>query len=191
VRFLLAALPKLKSFNVFDINAERADGFREKCLKTFAGINVEATTDLQAVLANSSLISLATTAARPHIDDLSACAPGTTILHVSLRDLSPEVILSCDNVVDDIDHVCRAQTSLHLTEQLVGNRDFIRCPLADILRGDAPARRDPQSVVVFSPFGLGILDIAVGQLVYDLSAEERQGSVIDAFLPKPWTERAG
>jgi 2,3-diaminopropionate biosynthesis protein SbnB len=191
VRFLLIALPKLKAFTVFDISAERAGNFRYKCLQTFEGINVETAVNLQTVLQNSSLISLATTAGRPHINDLAACPPGTTILHVSLRDLTPDIILSCDNVVDDVDHVCRAQTSIHLAEQLVGNRDFIRCTLADILRGGAPARRDPQSVVVFSPFGLGILDIAVGKLIYDLSSEQKKGSVIDAFLPDTWTERAG
>ena len=135
------------------------------------------------------MVSFATTAVRPHITDCSMCLPGATLLHISLRDLSPEVILSCDNIADDVDHVCRAQTSVHLAEQLVGNRDFIRCSLADILIGNATSRRDAESVAVFSPFGLGILDLAISTLVCGLARKRGLGTVIDSFLPDSWVKR--
>jgi 2,3-diaminopropionate biosynthesis protein SbnB len=136
VRFLVASCPEIKKLRVFDLDIDRAVQFQHKCHESF-DVEVEVMRSIEETFSNASLISLATTAGTPHIHSLSHCAPGATILHISLRDLSAEVILECDNIVDDVDHVCRAQTSVHLAEQVIGNRDFIRCTLADILRGRA------------------------------------------------------
>lgn len=187
VRFLLASSPEINELLLFDLDTARADRFKEACHKLSADISVGTVKGISAALESATLISLATTALQPHINDLSACAPNSALLHISLRDLAPEAILSSDNVVDDIDHVCRAQTSVHLAEQLAGNRGFIRCTLADITSGKAAPRRDDDGTVVFSPFGLGVLDIAVGQYVYELAQERQQGTVIQSFLPDPWS----
>ncbi|MGH7601500.1 MAG: 2,3-diaminopropionate biosynthesis protein SbnB, partial [bacterium] len=150
VRFLRTALPEINRFLVYDLNPARAERFREKCRNTFAEVEVERAADLRTILRRSPLISLATTATTPHIDDLSETAPGTVVLHISLRDFTPQAIISCDNVVDDIDHVCRAETSVHLAEQLVGHRNFIRCALADILSGEVKPRNKASDKTIFS-----------------------------------------
>jgi ornithine cyclodeaminase/alanine dehydrogenase-like protein (mu-crystallin family) len=72
---------------------------------------------------------------------------------------------------------------------LSGNRDFIRCTLADITSGRSPARRDPNSIAVFSPFGLGVLDMALAQWVLKRGREQEEGTVIESFLPdSSWLE---
>jgi ornithine cyclodeaminase len=43
-------------------------------------------------------------------------------------------------------------------------------------------------MAVFSPFGLGVLDIAVAKLVRDYGLQAGQGTVINSFLPDPWVE---
>jgi ornithine cyclodeaminase len=70
-----------------------------------------------------------------------------------------------------------------LAEQLTGGRDFVRCALADILTGKEPPRRDSGGIVVFSPFGLGVLDMAVAKFVYELALKRGMGTVIESFLP--------
>jgi 2,3-diaminopropionate biosynthesis protein SbnB len=188
-RFILAACPNVERFIVSDIDERRALRFKDKCRHLSERVMVEVAKDFQLVLREAKLVSLATTAIQPHITDLSECQPGSTILHVSLRDLSPEVILVSDNIVDDVDHVCRAQTSVHLAEQLTGTRDFIRGTLADVLSGRVTQRRDPESISVFSPFGLGVLDLAVAKLARDLGLGQNPESVITSFLPAAWETR--
>src|SRR5215212_2671669 len=186
LRFLLAAQPLLTNTVLFDLDETRSRQFAQKCASEFPNLTVESASRVEDVLRSCPLISIATNASRPHISDLSECSPGSTILHVSLRDLKPEIILTCDNIIDDFDHVCRAQTSVHLAEQLTGERTFLRCTLGDILTGVAPPRRDADGVAVFSPFGLGILDLAVSSLVCDLARDRNVGTIVESFLPDAW-----
>ncbi|MCI0485178.1 MAG: 2,3-diaminopropionate biosynthesis protein SbnB [Blastocatellia bacterium] len=188
--FLLRVLPELRRLIVYDLDPARAEQFINKCRELPGHIEAVVAESVDWVLRRCSLISLATTATVPHIFDISMCWPASVILHISLRDLSPEIILSSDNVVDDIDHVCRANTSIHLAVQSAGNSDFIRCTLADILSGSAPARKDDSRIAIFSPFGLGVLDIALGKLIYDRAKSQGKGVVIDSFIPGSWLNRA-
>jgi 2,3-diaminopropionate biosynthesis protein SbnB len=188
VRFLRAVFPDLMTLVVFDRDLAHAEHFKHRCEEAFGGMSVEIAEDVASVLRSSPLISLATTAGTPHIFDLSACRNGCTLLHISLRDLAPEIILRSDNVVDDVDHVCRADTSIHLAEQQLGHRGFIRCTLADITNGRMPARVDKDSITVFSPFGLGVLDMAVCQFVHKLAIDRGAGTLVNSFLPAPWTK---
>jgi N-[(2S)-2-amino-2-carboxyethyl]-L-glutamate dehydrogenase len=189
VRFLLLTFPEIQELIVFDQVVDSAIRFKEKVRELSERVRVEVAPDLKAVLGSASLISFATTAAAPHVNDFSGLASESTILHISLRDLAPELILSCDNVVDDIDHVTRAQTSLHLAEQVTGHRRFIRCALADVLQGHTAARRARNTTTIFSPFGLGVLDLAVAQFAYERALETGQGTMIESFLPDPWLKR--
>jgi len=181
IRFLRAVYDRAGSLVIFDVDAQRAQQFAQRCQSIFVGVETRIAASVEEVLSECLLSSFATTALAPHVPDLSCCADGSTILHISLRDISPAAILSADNVVDDIDHVCRAQTSIHLAEQSVGRRDFIRATLPEILIG-APAPRARNSrTCIFSPFGLGILDLAVSNMVYSRALTEQRGNVIEAF----------
>ena len=185
VRFLLAVRPEVEKLVVFDLDMERAKQFKQRCLQLSDHIVVELVQDTEAVFSQAALVSLATTAGTPHITALPARGPAKTgtVLHISLRDLAPDIILAADNVVDDVDHVVRERTSVHLAEQQVGHRAFIRCTLADELRGSAPPRPQHEAPTIFSPFGLGILDLAVAKFAAERALTENKGTLIPDFLP--------
>jgi len=189
IRFILATIPGVDSLLIFDKHIEKAEHFKTKCLSLSDRLSVEIAPDAKTVLANCPLSTLATTAATPHIDQLSPATGPRTILHVSLRDFAPEIMISCDNVVDDVDHVCRAQTSLHLAEQLTGRRDFIRCSLGELLLGRAATANSAQQTTIFSPFGLGILDLALADFVFTQGVKQDLGVMMTSFFPAAWTER--
>ena len=115
---------------------------------------------------------------------MSPTRPGSItiplVLHVSLRDLAPEILLTATNIVDDVEHCQKADTSTHLAEQNTGNRDFIDGTLNDVIAGRVTVPAD--RTVVFSPFGLGVLDLAVGKFVYDEIVRSGELKVIDDFF---------
>jgi ornithine cyclodeaminase/alanine dehydrogenase-like protein (mu-crystallin family) len=55
--------------------------------------------------------------------------------------------------------------------------------------GKAASRRDADSRVVFSPLGLGSLDLAVADFVRKLGLAQGKGMMIESFLPEPLVER--
>jgi 2,3-diaminopropionate biosynthesis protein SbnB len=189
-RFLISVFPELKELFIFDLAIENALRFKTKVRELSETLQVKLAPEIQTVFGRSRLVCFATTAGAPHVNDLSGLVPESVILHLSLRDLTPELILACDNVVDDIEHVTRAQTSLHLTEQATGHRRFIRCTLADVLQDRAAPRGTDGGATIFSPFGLGILDLPLAQFAYTCALETGQGSMIESFFPAPWFEGA-
>jgi 2,3-diaminopropionate biosynthesis protein SbnB len=184
-RFLRTALPGTSKYLLYDLDADRAASAAAALVAAAPGVEAEVASGIDEVLRGCPLVSFATTAVQPHVGDLSICPPGAVILHVSLRDLTPQAILAADNVVDDPDHACRAQTSIHLAEQLTGSRAHIRCTIAEIYQGKAAPRRDARSIAIFSPFGLGILDLAVGKLVRDLALAGGKSTLLHNFQPLP------
>jgi N-[(2S)-2-amino-2-carboxyethyl]-L-glutamate dehydrogenase len=134
----------------------------------------------EELIRSSDLVVFATVAGEPHISDPGWFDHNPLVLHVSLRDLSPEIILASTNIVDDVEHCLKANTSPHLAEQLTGNRDFLTGTLDDVMTGRVTPPTDRP--LVFSPFGLGVLDLAVGKYVYDQTARSGQLHVIEDFF---------
>ena len=163
---------------VFDLSADSAAGFRGYLERS--GERARVHDSAESLVRGSDMVVFATVAARPHVHDVGWFDHHPLVLHVSLRDLAPEILLASTNLVDDVEHCLKADTSPHLVEQATGNRDFLAGTLADVLNGriEVPADR----TVVFSPFGLGVLDLAVGKFVHDRVAAAGQLQVVGDFF---------
>jgi len=164
---------------VHDLSAEHAEGFQGYLERSGTGAQITIRETAEDLIRNSDVVVFATVAGQPHVSDVDWFAHNPLVLHVSLRDLSPEIILASTNIVDDVDHCLKADTSPHLAEQRTGNRDFLDGTLFDVLNGLELPTDKP---LVFSPFGLGVLDLAVGKHVLDeLAAAGDLATVPDFF----------
>jgi N-[(2S)-2-amino-2-carboxyethyl]-L-glutamate dehydrogenase len=178
--FLVATGWSFDEIGVHDLSADSAAGFRGHLERSGAAGRITVHDSAEQLIRSSDLVVFATVAGRPHVSDLSWFERNPLVLHVSLRDLAPEVLLGSTNIVDDVEHCLQADTSPHLAEQLTGNRDFLHGTLDDVIaeRVTVPAERP----AVFSPFGLGVLDLAVGKCVYDELAGSGELQVVDDFF---------
>jgi ornithine cyclodeaminase len=137
---------------------------------------------VESVVAGSSLVVFTTTAGTPYLADPSLFGHAPTVLHLSLRDIAVEVILASQNIVDDVEHCLKAATSLHLAEIATGDRDFVAGTLVDVLENRIePDFTRPR---IFSPFGLGVLDLAVGRFVFEDAKSSGSAIEVPEFFGK-------
>jgi ornithine cyclodeaminase len=179
-RFLLETGWSIEHLRLADATPGEADKFLANVARRKAHRSVSVAPDVPTLLRESSLVLLTTTAGTPHITDPGLFAHRPIVLHLSLRDLAPEILLASHNVVDDVEHVMKANTSPHLVEQQVGHRRFVNGTLADVMTGRCVV--DRSKPVIFSPFGLGILDLAVGKWIYDQAVAGDQDLRLDDFF---------
>lgn len=179
--FLRVVFPSLSTAYLYDSVPENARRFAREHAGLAEFRLLERAED---ALRRAALVSLATTASVPHLEDDRSWGRGSTVLHISLRDLRPETILRSVNLTDDVEHACRERTSLHLTEIQEGHREFVAGTLERALRGEARRSASDERPLVFSPFGLGILDLALAALVVERANGENVGLSVPGFSPR-------
>ena len=128
----------------------------------------------------ADLVIFATTAGEPYVKPPTSFRAGQVVLNISLRDIAPQLMLQANNLCDDVEHCMKANTSPHLAEQLTGSRTFMNGTLAGLMRGEVEL--DPAKPSIFSPFGLGVLDLALSKFVVDTALAQSRGVAIDSFF---------
>lgn len=161
---------------LYDLDYATSNDFLKTARESLGvnAINVGLPSALEA-----DVVVFATTAPSPHITD-NAFRPGQIILNISLRDIAPSIIASSVNILDDVEHCLKADTSPDLAVREFGCRDFINGTLAQLIASEISL--DRQKPLIFSPFGLGVLDLAVGRYVYDEACRRGTAQNIDDFF---------
>ncbi|MEV4559175.1 2,3-diaminopropionate biosynthesis protein SbnB [Kitasatospora sp. NPDC049285] len=181
VHFLSQVHPELRTVLLQDAFPERAEVFAGELAAEYPDIEFRAAGLGQALGADT--VSIATTDSSYWLD--LAAHPnrpiGQVVLHLSLRDLSVSSVLNAYNVVDDAHHAVREQTSLHRAEQQAGHRRFVHAEIGALL--DGAVELGSHRTVVFSPFGLGVLDLAVAEAVLNAADAQGLGTEVEGFDP--------
>ena len=179
VEWLLFRNWKFRKISLYDVDRKEAERF-SAWLQDQHHLQADIQYRLEDALRGASLILFATTALAPYLTDEKLLEHSPTILHLSLRDICVNVILASQNIVDDVDHCLKANTSLHLSEMATGGRSFVAGTLVDVL--DKRVVPDHHRPRIFSPFGLGLLDLAVGNLVLEAAISSNAAIAIADFF---------
>lgn len=161
---------QVDEFVLCDTDPAHAQWFSDRVTRRFPDARI-VTGGPEETVRGGDLIVVTTVASTPHIVEPAWFGHNPVVLHLSLRDLGTEVIRGAFNVTDDIDHAVREGTSLQLTAEQQPDLGFIDGTIGELIAGDLV--RDTSRPAIFSPFGLGVLDLAVGRWVNDaVSATE-------------------
>lgn len=174
---------RMSELRIFDLDDARARTFAERITRR-ADQQIERVRickDYDGLSDDCDIIVFATVATEPWLYDVRSFRHHPVVLHLSLRDLGPEIVAGATNVVDDKQHVVRAQTSLHLAATKYGHQRFINGSLYDLIFDELDF--DSDKTLLFSPFGLGVLDLALGKWIYDLAVQRQEILEIHDFFP--------
>lgn len=178
--FLIDTGWEIEEVQLYDAAPHEAVKFSKNTCHAASHRSVTVAASTTRLISTCDLIVFTTVAAAPYITDTAQFAHNPVVLHISLRDLAPEILLQSQNVVDDVEHVMKASTSPHLAEQQTGNRQFVTGTLAELMLGRCTV--DRHRPVIFSPFGMGILDLAVGKWIYDQAVASGQDLRLGDFF---------
>ena len=182
VQTLVRAQWRIDELRVFDLAADRTLAFARgiEALATEGVGSVRVCDRYTSLASNCDIVAFTTTAVTPWVRSAESLRHRPVVLHLSLRDLAPEVIAASNNIVDDRRHVLRENTSVHLAQKANGHRDFINGTLYELMFKEVDI--DHRKPVIFSPFGLGVLDLALGKWAYDHAVEHRKVIYIPDFF---------
>jgi N-[(2S)-2-amino-2-carboxyethyl]-L-glutamate dehydrogenase len=178
--YLTSAGWQFKQIGLYDLDERHAAGFAQYLADENVGGHVVIQDAPEQLIRQADLIVFATVAPVPHVSEPELFSHCPLVLEISLRDLAPRVITSAVNVVDDIDHCLNAGTSVHLAAQFTGGREFLAGTLTDVMNGSISLDRDRPAI--FSPFGLGVLDLVLSKYVYDELKLQKRLSIMDDFF---------
>jgi N-[(2S)-2-amino-2-carboxyethyl]-L-glutamate dehydrogenase len=181
VRILASRGWRISEILIHDIRPERLHGFALLTSRLFPEAGIRTDLGLPQTIARGAAILFATTAIRQYISDISLFGHKPVVLHLSLRDLDPAILDSSQNIVDDPSHVLRAGTSLDKARERATDEVVIDGSIGDLIL--QRLRRDPARPTVVSPFGLGMLDVALGSFVYDQAVSAGLAIDVPSFFP--------
>ncbi|GCE50451.1 ornithine cyclodeaminase [Thermosporothrix hazakensis] len=182
LELMLRYLPTLRTLLVYDLipgQVERVQHMFEPELYR-RGVVLKEMHSAEAAIRPAQVVIPATTVTEGYIQ-YEWLQPGAIVVHVSLDDVLPEVVLQADTVIVDDWELVRADTRrllgrMYRSGQLIGPdeafpQDERRCrrvdaQLGELVCGTKVGRKTKKDICLVNPFGLAIEDVALAAHVY-------------------------
>ncbi len=195
IELFLQRFPRLQTIHLFDLDTNRIIALRDTLTAVLQAHDAElhVTPTAEAAVRASQVVIPVTTTTVGYIQ-FSWLQPGTVLVHVSLDDVLPEVILRADRlIVDDWKLVKSDQRRIlgrmyhegvirepdEPASDPSDTRRQIDAQLGDMLLGTRPGRSHAHDIILVNPFGLSIEDIALASAVYERARQTGTGLFLD------------
>jgi N-[(2S)-2-amino-2-carboxyethyl]-L-glutamate dehydrogenase len=187
---LPSTVSKLGTISLFDVDGERARALHGEFAERLddRGIRLHVANSARDATRDADVIVTATTTTTGYIAH-DWLKPGALLIHVSLDDVLPEVVLNADKVVVDDWALVRDDDKRLLgrmyRQGLITAPDRpsgtagpeaaapstaaarVHAELGDIVIGRRPGRSTAEEIILVNPFGLSLEDLSVAKQVYE------------------------
>jgi ornithine cyclodeaminase len=192
IRLLATHLPQLRSLYLFDQSIQRGRDLlaRVQALLSAHAITPTLVQTAEEAIRPAELIVTATTTTQGYIP-FSWLQPGAVLVHVSLDDVLPEVVLCAQKVIVDDWKLVKSDSRrllgrMYRAGQVAGPDDpaptaarRIDAELGAVLTGQRPGRQTESDIILINPFGLAIEDIALAKHIYEYALSHSLGTWLD------------
>jgi ornithine cyclodeaminase len=179
--------PAIRDGLIFDIRRERAEAFVTE-MNARLGVNLRVADSPEAVARQAEVLITATTTTSPIVKH-GWLAPGSFYAHVSGYEAEYDVITRADKVVVDdwntVKHRMYSTVALMWRDDAFADEDLY-AELGEIVIGHKPGRENEQEIIIFSPIGMGLHDLAVAQRIYQRALGEGLGQTVTLWEEPQW-----
>jgi ornithine cyclodeaminase len=172
---------------VFDLDHDRAKAFAAE-MSEHLDLDVRVADSAEEVVREAEILVTATTADQPIVRH-GWLAVGTLYAHVSGYECEYDVIRHADKVlVDDWNLVKHRMVSTIALMWRDGEfaDDDLYAELGKVVSGQKPGRENDREVIIFSPIGMGLHDIAVGRRIYETAQSNGLGQKLTLWDSPMW-----
>ena len=180
--------PGIQQAAVFDIRRDRAEAFAIEMGERL-GLDIHVAESAEEVSRQAEILVTATTnVTRPIVHD-GWLMPGSYYAHVSAYECEYDLLRHADKVlVDDWDLV---KARMYSTVALMWrDGEFadgdLYAEFGEVVAGQKPGRENDQEVIVFSPIGLALHDVAVANRVYQTAQSKGLGQRVPLWDSPMW-----
>jgi ornithine cyclodeaminase len=181
------ARPGIQQAIVFDIRHDRAEAFAAE-MSQHLDLDVRIASSAEEVVREAEVLVTATTTTQPIVHD-GWLTPGSFYAHVSGYECEYDVIRHADKVlVDDwnqVKHRMYSTVALMWQDGAFADDDLY-AEMGQVVSGQKPGRENDREVILFSPIGLGLHDIAVARRLYETTRSKGLGQKLTLWDSPLW-----
>jgi len=184
---LQVARPGVQQVAVFDIRRDRTEAFADEMSERL-NLDLRVADSAKEVIREAEVLVTATTTTHPIVHD-GWLSPGSFYAHVSGYECEYDVIRHADKVlVDDwnlVKHRMVSTIALMWRDGQFTATDLY-AELGEVISGQKPGRESDREVIIFSPIGLGLHDIAVASRIYETAVAKGLGQKVTLWDSPVW-----